>query len=192
MPLSTNSDTKPTTNSASDPTWLALHTIAAPTAMAAKFQKVMRAPPKRSASEPPSGRISEPSSGPSQVSDAAARGVAKSDVNWFCSTWPKANPKPMNEPKVPMYRNDMIQVCGSRVASRMARGWLRAVDRLSMSSAAPTAATTISGMYTTSTSRGCCTPAVASTSRPTSWTTGTPRLPPPALRPSAQPLSRFG
>ena len=32
--------------------------------------------------------------------------------------------------------------------------------------------------------------AVARTSRPTSCTTGTPRLPPPALTPSAQPLSR--
>ena len=51
---------------------------------------------------PPTGRISEPSSGPSQVSDAAASGVAKDSVNWFCSTWPKAKPKPMNEPKVPM------------------------------------------------------------------------------------------
>ena len=51
---------------------------------------------------PPTGRISEPSSGPSQVSDAAASGVAKESVNWFCSTWPKANPKPMNEPNVPM------------------------------------------------------------------------------------------
>ena len=40
----------------------------------------------------------------------------------------------------------MIQVCGSRVASRMARGWLRAVVRLSMTRAAPTAASTISGM----------------------------------------------
>ena len=70
--------------------------------MATKFQQVIRAPPNRSASEPPTGRISEPSSGPSQVSDAAASGVANESVNWFCSTWPKANPKPMNEPNVPM------------------------------------------------------------------------------------------
>jgi hypothetical protein len=67
-------------------------------------------------------------------------------VNWFCSTCPNAKPKPMNEPNVPMYRNDMIQVCDSRVASRMARGWFLAVVRLSMTTAAPTAATTISGM----------------------------------------------
>jgi hypothetical protein len=39
----------------------------------------------------------------------------------------------------------MIQVCGSRVASRMARGWFRAVVRLSMTSAAPTAAITMNG-----------------------------------------------
>ena len=40
----------------------------------------------------------------------------------------------------------MIHVCGSRVASRMARGWFFAVVRLSMRRAAPTAAATISGM----------------------------------------------
>ena len=40
----------------------------------------------------------------------------------------------------------MIQVCGSRVASRIARGWFVAVVRLSMTRAAPTAAATISGM----------------------------------------------
>ena len=40
----------------------------------------------------------------------------------------------------------MIQVCGSRVASRMARCSFLAVVRLSISSAAPTAASTMSGM----------------------------------------------
>ena len=102
MPLRTNSSTKPTTNSGSDSSWLAVHTTVAPSAMATKFQQVMRAPPNRSAREPPSGRISDPSSGPSQVRDAAASGVANDSVNWFCSTCPNANPKPMNEPNVPM------------------------------------------------------------------------------------------
>ena len=40
--------------------------------------------------------------------------------------------------------------------------------------------------------RGCDAPTVASTTSPTSWATGTPMLPPPALMPSAQPLSRRG
>jgi hypothetical protein len=102
IPLNTNSRTKPTTNSGSDSSWLAVQTTPAPRAMATKFQQVMSAPPKRSASEPPIGRMSEPSSGPSQVRDAAASGVAKDSVNWLVSTWPKANPKPMNEPNVPM------------------------------------------------------------------------------------------
>ena len=39
---------------------------------------------------------------------------------------------------------------------------------------------------------GCDAPIVASTISPTSWATGTPRLPPPALMPSAQPFSRRG
>jgi hypothetical protein len=102
MPLSTNSSTKPSRKSGKDPSRLAARTTAAPPAIAMKFQNVIRAPPNRSASEPPSGRISDPSSGPSQVSPAAASGVAKSWVNWFCRTWPKANPKPMNDPNVPM------------------------------------------------------------------------------------------
>ena len=40
--------------------------------------------------------------------------------------------------------------------------------------------------------RGWWAPSVASTSRPISWTTGTPRFPPPALTPRAQPFSRAG
>ena len=51
----------------------------------------------------------------------------------------------MNEPKVPTYSSDMIQVCGSRAASR-APVSLRTGARLSMNSAASSAATTISGM----------------------------------------------
>jgi hypothetical protein len=102
IPLSTNKVTKPTTNSGNDSSRLATRTTVAPAAMATKFQQVMRAPPNRSAREPPRGRMREPSSGPSQVSDAAASGVAKEAVNWLSSTWPKANPKPMNEPNVPM------------------------------------------------------------------------------------------
>src|ERR687890_787503 len=102
MPLSTKSSTKPTTNSGSDSSWLAVQTTEAPAAIATNVQQVIRAPPNRSASEPPIGRISEPSSGPSQVSDAAASGVANEPVNWLSRTWPKANPKPMNEPNVPM------------------------------------------------------------------------------------------
>jgi hypothetical protein len=41
--------------------------INAATAMARKFQKVVRAPPSRSASQPPAGRVSEPTSGPRNV-----------------------------------------------------------------------------------------------------------------------------
>src|ERR1700712_1144195 len=43
-----------------------------------------------------------------------------------------------------------------------------------------------------SSTRGCDAPAVASTSRASSCTAATPRFPPPALRPSAQPLRRSG
>ena len=67
-------------------------------------------------------------------------------ANWSASTWPKAKLKPMNEPNVPMYRNAMIQVCGSRLASRSARFSLRTCAMLSMNSAAPSAASTTSGM----------------------------------------------
>ena len=34
--------------------------------------------------------------------EAALTGVSKWSANCTCSTWPKANPKPMNEPNVPM------------------------------------------------------------------------------------------
>ena len=40
--------------------------------------------------------------------------------------------------------------------------------------------------------RGCPAPAVAMINSAISWITGTPMLPPPAFRPSAQPLYRSG
>src|SRR6478752_4343432 len=86
----------------------------------------------------------------------------------------------------------MIQVCGSRTAWSAAPVSFWTGLRLSILSAAQSAATTISGTYTPSTIRGCAAPAVPITSRPTSWTTGTPMLPPPALSPSAQPFLRSG
>ena len=102
MPLSTNSSTKPTTNSGSDSSWLAVEHDG----RADRHGDEVPAGDPRAAEavgqRPPTGRISEPSSGPSKVSDAAASGVANESANWFCSTWPKANPKPMNEPNVPM------------------------------------------------------------------------------------------
>ena len=52
----------------------------------------------------------------------------------------------MNDPNVPMYRNAMIQVCGSRTASMAAPVSFFTGARLSMNSAAQIAATTMSGM----------------------------------------------
>ena len=52
----------------------------------------------------------------------------------------------MNDPNVPTYRSDMIQVCGSRDRSSAAPVSLRTGARLSMNSAAQAAAITISGM----------------------------------------------
>ena len=57
---------------------------------------------------------------------------------------------------------------------------------------APTAATDRSTKYTAHTKCGERLPAVAITSSPTTWITATPMFPPPALRPSAHPLSRCG
>ena len=76
--------------------------MTAPTAMATKLQNVTTDPLNRSASAPPNGRISEPSSGPRKVRAAALTGVGNCSGNCTSSTWPKAKPKPMNEPKVPM------------------------------------------------------------------------------------------
>ena len=86
----------------------------------------------------------------------------------------------------------MIQVWRSFAASRIARRSLRAWARLSMNSAADSAASTITGRYTAATRRGWPAPVAARTASPTSWTAATPMLPPPALRPSAQPLCRCG
>lgn len=86
----------------------------------------------------------------------------------------------------------MIHVCGSRAASFAAPVSFCTGARLSMNLAAHSPATTISGMYTPSTIRGCVAPAVPITSSPMSCTTGTPMLPPPAFSPSAQPFLRSG
>src|SRR3954467_15654012 len=59
MPLRTNSRTKPTTNSGRDSRRLAVQTTAAPTAIAAKFQQGMGAPPNRSRSGPPPGPVGQ-------------------------------------------------------------------------------------------------------------------------------------
>ncbi len=63
-------------------------------------------PPIRSDSLPPNGREIEPSSGPMKAicaacSDACAA-VSPPARKLICSTCPKANEKPMNEPNVPM------------------------------------------------------------------------------------------
>ncbi len=80
-----------------------------PAPIATKVTRVTQGPPQRSASLPPTGRSREPSSGPRKVSAAALTGVSKRSWNCTWSTWPKANPKPMNEPKVPMYRVETAQ-----------------------------------------------------------------------------------
>lgn len=86
----------------------------AETTMPTKVQKVTRPPPTRSASLPPAIRETEPSSGPTKAIWAACRLAAPDwaavgaapPVSWavktMLSTWAKAKPKPMNEPKVPM------------------------------------------------------------------------------------------
>src|SRR5262249_56987629 len=89
---------------------------------------VTRAPPIRSDNHPPGGRAKLPSNGPRNVNDAACKGVCP---NWFCNTNPNAKLYPMNEPNVPMYRNDITHVCGCRNTSFNALLSFRAVLRLS-------------------------------------------------------------
>lgn len=86
-PVRTKRAMKPTRKRGSDSVPEACTTTPVATAIAAKFQRVMRAPPSRSASRPPSGRISEPSSGPMKVREAAWSGVRPNSV-W--RTRPKA------------------------------------------------------------------------------------------------------
>ncbi len=74
------------------------------------------------------------------------------------------------------------------ITSIIDRPLVRWLVRLSMNSAAPTAAMAMNTRYTAHTRCGARLPAVAMTSSPINWITGTPMLPPPALRPSAQPL----
>ncbi len=84
-------------------------------AIAKKFQKVTGAPPILSARRPPIGRLIDPISGPRKVRYAAFTGsgtevavpltiaiLSKVSGNWTSSTCPNANPKPMNDPNVPM------------------------------------------------------------------------------------------
>ena len=102
IPLNAKRARNPPTNSGSEPTSDARSTTAAAAAIAAKFAKVTRAPPRRSASRPPRGRTSEPISGPRNVRYAAFTGVENVSANCTSSTWPNAKLKPMNEPNVPM------------------------------------------------------------------------------------------
>src|SRR2546421_9271899 len=101
-PENTNNEMNPTRNSDSDFCCEASRTTPALAAISTKFQNVTTEPPIRSASQPPTGRISEPSSGPRKVRYAASMAVLNSGLNCTWSTCPKAKPKPMNEPKVPM------------------------------------------------------------------------------------------
>ncbi|CAM3861314.1 hypothetical protein NORO109296_11195 [Nocardiopsis rhodophaea] len=99
MPVSTKSTPKAVMNTGRESEATDAMTTPVPATIAMKFHSVTRAPPKRSAMDPPTGRISEPSAGPMKVTMAASRGVRS---NWLCSSRPKANPKPMNEPNVAM------------------------------------------------------------------------------------------
>ena len=126
------------------------------TAIATKFQNVVLAPPHRSAIIPPTGRISEPISGPRNVRHATRTGsttclpltsaeLQKCEGNCVESTWPKANPKPMNDPKVPTYSALITQACGSRHTSRIACLSLRTTLRLSIKEYESSTPMTMSG-----------------------------------------------
>src|SRR5215470_19689543 len=179
----------PTRNNGSDSIADAQITTRVPTARPMNVYRVTFAPPIRSDNHPPGGRAKLPSSGPRNVNDAACNGVRP---NWFCNTNPNAKLYPMNEPNVPMYRNDITHVCRCANTSFNAPVSLRAVVRLSMNNAATTAASTINGMYTYSTYSGLASPHAPITNNPTSCTTATPRLPPPAFNPNANPLRPSG
>ncbi len=91
-----NTSTKPTTlPPPSAPGRNAAATSGA-TAMTAKLQNVMGAPPRRSDSQPPMGRTSAASSGPMK-----ANLKASTPGNSVLTSIGKPAARPMNEPKVP-------------------------------------------------------------------------------------------
>src|SRR5688500_4285297 len=107
----------------------------------------------------------------------------------------------MNEPNVPMYRNDITQVCLYLTTAICSFGVEYAADRLFMNSSAAAAAMTARPAYSQpARDRLTASPALTSPNAPPApttigrknWMIETPRLPPAALRPNAEPLSRAG
>ena len=108
----------------------------------------------------------------------------------------------MNEPKVPMYRNAMIQVWRLRTTCSCSRGADCAVPRLSMKKYAATVATIARPAYTQA-ARSRLIPLSDALTMPNipapptmtgrkNWISATPKLPPAALRPSAAPFFAAG
>src|SRR4051812_12546987 len=111
-PLATNSTRKLIRNAVKLPDFT--DTIAArmPSPITTNEQTVIHAPPTRSASLPPNGRATDPTSAPR---NAKCAGVTSGNVVLISSG--NAAPKPMNDPNVPMYRNEITQVCGRFAAA---------------------------------------------------------------------------
>ena len=101
---------------------------------------------------------------------------------------------PMNEPNVPMYRRESSHRCGSRSAAAEPEKSALAEEMLFMRSAAPIIAARMNGTQIhPARGRLAATPApIVTTIGTTNCATEAPRLPPAALRPSAQPFSRCG
>src|SRR5688500_267577 len=107
----------------------------------------------------------------------------------------------MNEQNVPMYRNDITHVCSNLTTAICSFGVEYAVDTLFINSSAAAAAMTASPAHSQpARDRLTASPALTNPNAPpapttigrTNWMIETPRLPPAALRPSAEPLSRAG
>ncbi|CFS46430.1 Uncharacterised protein [Mycobacterium tuberculosis] len=112
--------------------------------------------------------------------------------NTVLSNVGKAAEYPMNDPKVPMYSSDMIQVSACRSDCHTGFTSALASVRLFINRNAHTAAATAKGTKN-SPARDSATPLPATTMGGMIFcTTATPMLPPAAFRPSAQPLSFSG
>ena len=159
----------------------------------------------RSASQPPTGRTSAASTGPMNANlNASTAG------NSVLTSIGKPAARPMNEPKVPVYSQLIRHCCLCRTIATCSAKPARTVAMLSMPNHAAITDMTISGtqmkpafctqicIVVPWSTRVCALPPRISSAPPymaigaMSCARPTPRLPTPALRPSAVPCSRFG
>src|SRR5829696_2630550 len=115
-------------------------TAAAPRANMAKLTAVTRAPPSRSDSHPPNGRASDPMPAPRKAHVIARPPL----LNTVFNSVGNAAEYPLNEPKVPMYSSERIQVSEWRSYCHTGATSALASVRLFMPRYAQTAATTAS------------------------------------------------